>query len=251
MARTAIPSNQPGGTNYATSGARNNETNGQNDGLFTQAVPTVTQINNYLAANGGVANPNALYLISSGGNNVSFALDKLAPADQAAYVTKAAKDEVAALVKLKTAGALYIIIPNLPQSFGNANQQSLRATYNTALWNGLAAAGVNFIPADFDGLRKEIVAKQVAFGFTTVSVNNPACQPVLPVNASALLCATSQAPLVEPNADQTHLFADRRGILRPRVSTSSPTTTTALSLRRARSRCSPRIQSRAVPPPSI
>jgi outer membrane lipase/esterase len=208
---TAIPSNQPGGTNYATSGARNNETNGQNDGLFTQAVPTVTQINNYLAANGGVANPNALYLISSGGNNVSFALDKLAPADQAAYVTKAAKDEVAALVKLKTAGALYIIIPNLPQSFGNADQQSLRATYNTALWNGLAAAGVNFIPADFDGLRKEIVAKQAAFGFTTVSVNNPACQPVLPVNASALLCATSQAPLVEPNADQTHLFADLEG----------------------------------------
>jgi outer membrane lipase/esterase len=75
----------------------------------------------------------------------------------------------------------------------------------------LAAAGVNFIPADFDGLRKEIVAKQAAFGFTTVSVNNPACQPVLPVNASALLCATSQAPLVEPNADQTHLFADLEG----------------------------------------
>jgi outer membrane lipase/esterase len=52
---TATPANQPGGTNYATSGARNNETNAPGEGLFTQAVPTVTQINNYLAATRGVA----------------------------------------------------------------------------------------------------------------------------------------------------------------------------------------------------
>ncbi len=112
---TANPANTPGGTNYATSGARNNEVNNPGDGLFTQAVPTVTQINNYLAANGGVANPNALYLISSGGNNVSFATDNLPLNQRVAYVTQAAKDEVAAVVKLKTAGALYIIIPNLPE----------------------------------------------------------------------------------------------------------------------------------------
>jgi outer membrane lipase/esterase len=209
---TANPANAPGGgTNYATSGARNNEKNNPGDGLFTEAVPTVTQINNYLAANGGVANPNALYLISSGGNNVSFATDNLPLNQRVAYVTQAAKDEVAAVVKLKTAGALYIIIPNLPESFGGANAQTLRAAYNTALWNGLATAGVNFIPADFNGLRKEIEAKQMAFGFTTVSINDPACAPVLPVNASALLCATSKAPLIEPNADQTHLFADAEG----------------------------------------
>jgi outer membrane lipase/esterase len=209
---TANPANAPGGgTNYATSGARNAETNGAGDGLFTEAVPTVTQINNYLSKNGGVANPNALYLISSGGNNIDFAINKLAPAERAAYVTQAAKDEVAAVVKLKAAGARYIIIPNLPESFGGTNAQTLRATYNTALWNGLAAAGVNFIPADFNGLRQEIEAKQTAFGFTTVSINDPACAPVLPVDAAALLCATSKAPLVAPNADQTHLFADAAG----------------------------------------
>jgi len=207
---TARPAND-GGTNYATSGARNNEVNNPGDGLFTQAVPTVTQINNYLGANGGVANPNALYLISSGGNNVAFAIDNLPLNQRVAYVTQAAKDEVAAVVTLKTAGARYIIIPNLPESFGGANAQTLRAAYNTALWNGLAAAGVNFIPADFNGLRKEINAKQAAFGFTTVSIDNPACAPVLPVDAAALLCATSKAPLVEPNADQTHLFADAAG----------------------------------------
>ena len=41
---TAIPSNQPGGTNYATSGARNNQTNLPGDGLFQNAVPIVNQI---------------------------------------------------------------------------------------------------------------------------------------------------------------------------------------------------------------
>jgi outer membrane lipase/esterase len=206
---TATPANQPGGTNYATSGARNNETNAPGDGLFTQAVPTVTQINNYLASTGGVANANALYLISSGGNNVGFAIDKLAPADRAAYVVQAANDEVAAIVKLKAAGARYIIIPNLAESFGNATQQNLRGIYNDALWNGLAAAGINFIPADFNGLRQQIQDNPSAFGFQTVSINQPACDPV--VNAAALLCATSQSALVEPNADKTHLFADREG----------------------------------------
>jgi len=94
---TATPANQPGGTNFATSGARNNEKNAKGEG-FTEAVPTVTQINNYLASTGGVANPNALYLISSGGNNVGFAIDNLVPAKRAAYVVQAANDEVAAIV---------------------------------------------------------------------------------------------------------------------------------------------------------
>ena len=79
----------------------------------------------------------------------------------------------------------------------------------------MAKAGVNFIPADFDGLRKEIVAKQAAFGFEFVDIgqngSHTACQPV--VNAAALLCSTSQSNLVAPNADQTRLFADQEGHL--------------------------------------
>jgi outer membrane lipase/esterase len=205
---TATPANQPGGTNFATSGARNNEKNAKGEG-FTEAIPTVTQINNYLALTGGVANPNALYLISSGGNNVGFAIDNLPPDKRAAYVVQAANDEIAAIVKLKAAGARYIIIPNLAESFGNATQRELRGIYNDALWNGLAAAGINFIPADFNGLRQQIQDNPSAFGFTTVSVNDPACQPV--VDAAALLCATSKSGLVAPDADKTHLFADREG----------------------------------------
>jgi outer membrane lipase/esterase len=213
---TARPANDPagGGTNYATSGARNKDPNGPNDDLFTQAKPTATQVDNYLSTNGGVANPNALYLISSGGNNVSFAIDK--KASDPGYVIDAAKDQVNTLVKLQAAGARYIIIPNLPQSFNDdPNVRILRATYNTALWNGLAAARVNFIPADFDGLRLEIKAKQQAFGFEFIDIgpngSHTACQPV--VAAAALLCSTDSSKLVAPNADQTRLFADQEGHL--------------------------------------
>ena len=245
---TATPANQPGGTNYATSGARNNEINNPGDGLFTQAVPTVTQINNYLASTGGVANPNALYLISSGGNNIGFAIDNIAPADRAAYVIQAAKDEVAAIVKLKAAGARYIIIPNLANSFGNATQQNLRGIYNDALWNGLAAAGINFIPADFNSLRQTIQGNPSAFGFKTVSIN--ARRAIL--LSTRRRCSVQPASPVLSSRTRTRRTCSltRRGISRLRARRSSPTTTTALLLRRARSRCSLKTRSRSAPPQS-
>ena len=84
---TAIPGNQPGGSNYATGDARNSQTNTTGN---LNAVPTATQIANYLAGHSGVANPNALYVISSGGNDVTIG------GANASSVTTAATDLVAA-----------------------------------------------------------------------------------------------------------------------------------------------------------
>ena len=71
---SAEPANQPGGTNYAISGAVNNDAGGKGNLNQNPNLPsTVQQIANYLAANGGVANPNALYYFSSGGNDFTFA----------------------------------------------------------------------------------------------------------------------------------------------------------------------------------
>jgi outer membrane lipase/esterase len=68
---TALPANQPGGTNYAISGAVNAATpaNGNIGNLnLNKTLPsTMQQIANYLSLHGGVANPQALYVISSGG----------------------------------------------------------------------------------------------------------------------------------------------------------------------------------------
>ena len=85
---SAIPANQSGGTNYAISGAVDAATaangnignlNNIPPGTNTNLPSTVQQITNYLASVSGQANPNGLYLISSGGNDLTFANDTFGP----------------------------------------------------------------------------------------------------------------------------------------------------------------------------
>ena len=127
--QTAIPANQPGGTNYATGDARNAQTNAGVPNSLQGAVPTVTQINNYLAANNGVANSAALFLISSGGNDIPYAAGNLPSAARTPYVITAANDLVAGIAQLAAAGAHFIVVPNQAQSFGGATLEALRTAY--------------------------------------------------------------------------------------------------------------------------
>jgi outer membrane lipase/esterase len=216
-----LPYNQ-GGSNYATSGAKNVTVNNGVTGGFRAAVPTVTQIGNYLASNGGRANANALYLISSGGNDIAFATGNSGngpfPANPQAYIVSAANSLTAAVANLQASGARYIVVPNQPNSFpmnggaGNATVRADRLLYNQTLWTGLAAAGVNFIPADYNAMRLAIAANPASFGFQFIDTNNVSCtQPAGETSAWALLCSSNPAApshLVAPNADQTRLFAD-------------------------------------------
>jgi outer membrane lipase/esterase len=220
---TALPANQ-GGSNYATSGAKNVTVNTPMTGGFQAAIPTVTQIANYLAASGGRANSNALYLINSGANDVSFALGDSGsgpfPPDPTAYLIGAANSLAGAIASLQAAGARYIVVPDLYFSFpmgggaGNAATRQARLDYSLALWSGLAAAGVNFIPADINAVRVAIAANPSAFGFQFVGngAGQVACtQPAGVTTAWALLCSSNPAApstFVTPNADQTRLFAD-------------------------------------------
>lgn len=210
---TATPANTAGGTNYATGGAKNNQLNTAGTGGNTAAVPTVTQIGNYLAAGGGAADANALYLISSGGNDVSYAVGQLAAADRSAYVTTAANDLVGAIARLQAAGARYIVVPNQPQSFGTAELKSLRTLYDTTLWSGLAARGINFVPADFNAVISAIIANPSSFGFQFVSNTGagPACTKPAGIDSGwATMCSptSSVSTLVSADAATTHLFAD-------------------------------------------
>jgi outer membrane lipase/esterase len=216
---TAIPSDQ-GGTDYATSGAKNVTVNNAVTGGFGAAVPTVTQIANYLAASGGRADANALYLVSSGGNDISFATHNSGtgpfPANPQAYIVSAANGLVGAVANLQAAGARYFIVPDLPYSFpigaGNATTRQDRLLYNQTLWSGLADAGINFVPADYNAMRLAIAAKPAAFGFQFIDTTNVSCtRPAGVTTAWALLCSSNPASpshLVAPNADQTRLFAD-------------------------------------------
>ena len=222
---TAIPSNQPGGTNYASSGAKNVTENNDDTGGFERAISTVQQFQNYLDDNAGRANGNAIYLINSGANDVAFALGTSGngpfPPNPSAYLIDAAQSLAAGIGELHDRGARYIVVPDLPFSFGGNQQQALRRLYSETLWSELEAEGVNFIPADINSVRVAIRDNQAAFGFEFIDNNDPdhlACQfnpasGALPVGgAFALLCSSDpEAPYTfAPGTDQTRLFADEQ-----------------------------------------
>jgi outer membrane lipase/esterase len=226
---TADPS-VVGGTNFATSGARSDLINGPGSGLFQGAVPVTAQIMNYLALNGGHANSSALYLISVGGNDVTFAannFDFTIPADVAlatAYLTTQANALVGGIHALQVAGGRYIVVPNLARSLGNAEVQAYRGIFSDAVWDGLVAAGVKFIPADFNAVRVTIQNNAALFGFTSTAggVVGPGTQSACQIDAAStinnawgLVCtpvvgppAGDVATLTSATATQTSLFAD-------------------------------------------
>ncbi len=188
---------------------------------FGSAASGTGQIDTYLAMNGGRANSNGLYLISSGGNDVSFAFGGFASspvtqADKITYLQHSANGLSDKIAVLQNAGARTIVVPGLDYSFptGNPAQQAAELAYNHALWSGLAARGVNFIPGDFNSVRLAIVADPARFGFQFINSNPASTACTLPAGittAYALLCSSNPAApshLVSADAAQTHLFAD-------------------------------------------
>ena len=158
---SAVPADQPGGTNYAISGAYDAATAftlGKGNANPNTLASTAQQIANYLAAVGGVANPNGLYEISSGGNDL-----KIAGATQADMAGQASL-LAAAIKNLQAAGANYIVVDDSHSS------SALSAYYTQQLWNDLAASGVNFIPADINGMIRAVQANPTMFGFTAATV---------------------------------------------------------------------------------
>ena len=86
---SALPVNQSGGTNYAIAGATDAATpanastvgNGNIGNLNPNGTlpSTVQQMTNYLSSpqQGGKANSQALYIVGSGGNDVTYAVDNI------------------------------------------------------------------------------------------------------------------------------------------------------------------------------
>jgi outer membrane lipase/esterase len=163
----------------------------------------------------GRANSNGLYLISSGGNDMSFAFSGLpssptTQADKVAYLVGQANLLSSAISNLAAAGARTIIVPTFSFATNPLRQEAARA-YTQALWFGLAGKGVNFIPADFNAVMAAVLASPSSFGFQFVGNTQPACFPGGFTTAFSLLCLSAvSAPvhLKQPDAGQTHLFAD-------------------------------------------
>jgi len=218
---TPAPSNA-GGLIFAQGGARVASASASTPPGAAQR-PVSTQINEYLSATGGTADPHALYGLWAGANDIfqNLAAFQAGAIDQDGLRTNvlgAATAEIQQIGRLQAAGARNILVfglPNIgatPAFSGSASVSGavtqLSAGYNTTLWSGLASAGIRVIPVDTFSLLNEVGANPSAYGFTNVT--GLACGPFPPFTTattiSAQFCDTNH--LVAPNADQNFLFAD-------------------------------------------
>ncbi len=210
-----------GGTIFAQGGARVTQPSASTPPGSAQR-PVSTQIDEYLASNGGHADPNALYTVWAGANDIfqNLAALQAGAIDQAtlqANVLGAATAEVGQVARLRAAGARYILVFNLPNigatpAFATNPASSavtqLSAGYNTTLFSGLAAAGIRAIPVDTFALYTEVAANPAAFGFTNIT--SFACGAFPPITTASTVSSQFCGPtnLVAPDAAQTFLFAD-------------------------------------------
>lgn len=191
-----------GGDNYAQGGSKVTVPSGQADS-------TVAQVAHYLGTRGGSADPDALYSVWTGANDIFAVARGEAPAQGLAV---SAGGVVQMVGSLQAAGARYILVPNLPDmgitpdaiAAGPAAQgalSQLSASYNDAMYGALAAAGHRVIPLDTYNMLREVVASPATYGLRNVT--EPGC---MAPGGNSLACYP--ALYVTPDAADSYLFAD-------------------------------------------
>ncbi len=190
------------GDNYAVSGAR---VAVDTLGALGPTPSTATQVQRHLA--GGRADPDALYTLWTGANDV-FAIAAGAPAE--ATLASAVTAQVGLVGTLQAAGARYIMVPTLPDmgqtpaaraqgAVAQGQLTALATAYNGALYNGINSAGLRVIPLNTFGFLQEVIANPGEFGFRNVTA--PACTV-----AQSITC--NPGTLVAADAASAYLFAD-------------------------------------------
>ena len=201
------PTLSPGGNNWAVGGAR---TGTDSVGALGYTPSLASQYARYLSS-GNTVDPNALYTVWGGANDL-FAV-QANPAQAQAIIGGAVTAQIGLVGALTQAGAQYILVPTIPDlgltpasraggAAAMAQGTALTNTYNSALFNGLASAGLHVIPLDTFHFLQEVVANPAAYGITNVT--GTACQPQ--ITAQSLTC--NPTSLVNPGAPNSYLFAD-------------------------------------------
>ncbi len=217
---TPAPSNVSGGTIFAQGGARVTEVPGYVTPPGQPQRPISTQITEFLNASGGTADPNALYTVWGGANDLfvqlgQFQAGTINAAQLQANFLAVAGAEIQQIGRLQAAGGRYIAVftlPNIGATPAFAGQPTssavtaLSAGYNTTLLTGLQAAGIRVIPVDAFALFNQIVANPAAYGFTNTT--GMACGPFPPFTSTPNSFFCYQGNLVAPNAASTYVFAD-------------------------------------------
>lgn len=200
--------NVRGGNNYAAGGARVAlDTSGALG--FTPSI--ATQVQSYLAAAGGRADPNALYTLWGGANEIFAATG--APEQAAQIVGEAVAAQVGVAAALRAAGAQYLLVPSIPDigatpgfraqgAPAQAAGTALSSAYNQALFTALADQGVQVIPVDTFALLNEVTADPGRYGIANVTAT--ACQPQ--ISAQSISC--NPGTYASADAPDSHLYAD-------------------------------------------
>ncbi len=169
-------SSQNGGTNYAWGGATSGPAGGG-----APPFSVLDQTSLYLSDVGGIANPDALYSIWIGGNDVLNAVPMVD--DINAIANQAAANVTASITDLAAAGAMTFLVANLPDigltpsSSGDpdliAYRSALTAAYNSALAMALgnveASLGIDIIAFDVAALFSQLVTNPGSFGFSNAT----------------------------------------------------------------------------------
>ncbi len=170
------------GTNYAVGGnttaqilASITDINGS---VVDSGVPAFSRTKNGYLADFGQADPNALYYINGGGNDI---LDGIVV--DAATAAASAANLVAGVAALQQAGARYIIVSDLPDVgltpagvFGTRSSwSSASALLNDELGTQLGALGGNVIRLNFRSLLVEVKSDLASFGFDPTVVQTDVC----------------------------------------------------------------------------
>jgi outer membrane lipase/esterase len=177
-------------------------------------VSTTEQIANYLVSVGGAANPNALYVVNTGNNDLIFMQNQGAAWIDANpdFLRGVSAGLTAGVAALQAAGARTIIVPNSFYtatlagpggviSADNIDAYGRAVAYGNLKWSDLTAAGVRFIPADLHSLFGFVTTNPTLFGFTPDSV----LAANAPSSVSALLTTAAD---ISPWQMQTYLFID-------------------------------------------
>ena len=214
-----------GGTNFANGGAFSAPLLVPSTGTSLSGVSALTnvatnqQIQNYLTSVGGAANPNALYVVKTGDNDLQFvrAMSASWMAANPTFLAELAYSQAANVALLQAAGARTIMVPNsynyavfaetggyIPSDNTDLYVRSL--SYGMMRWSSLSGVGVRYIPADIDSVYRYVVQNPMLFGFTPSSV------------LSANAVSSSLSPLyvswadVTPAELQTSLFIGANGV---------------------------------------
>ncbi len=222
-----------GGTNFAFGGAQTGLNGSEIPQLPGFPYSMQTQLGTYMGITGNHADPNALYVVAGGGNNIRAALEAMAvgadpTATANATVAGYAADMAGIVGSLKLAGAQHVLVLNTP-NFGltplanamgvSAQASGLSFAMNAALNGALTGSGAQVF--DLYGFMTNAVNHAAQLGFSNWTDACAATNSTCDVNTSLfwdgihpttlahqqLAAAVYTAAVPVPEPDVAALFA--------------------------------------------